>query len=92
MLFGALVFATSWWTVFGAEACATTPANRRILFEEQRIQRGTIRAADGQVLARSAQPGDRYERRYPTGELFAHPVGFSYLDIGRFGSRSATTR
>jgi peptidoglycan glycosyltransferase len=86
VLFGALVFASSWWTVFGAEGLRDNPANRRILFEEQRIKRGIIRAADGQVLAANrALPGDRYERRYGTGELFSHPVGFTSLDRGRIG-------
>jgi peptidoglycan glycosyltransferase len=86
VLFGALVFASSWWTVFGADGLRDNPANRRILFEEQMIKRGIIRAADGQVLAANrALPGNRYERRYPTGELFAHPVGFTSLDRGRIG-------
>jgi peptidoglycan glycosyltransferase len=86
VLFGALVFASSWWTVFGAEGLRDNPANRRILFEEQRIKRGIIRAADGRVLAANrALSGDRYERRYPAGELFSHPVGFTSLDRGRIG-------
>jgi peptidoglycan glycosyltransferase len=86
VLFAALVFASSWWTVFGAEGLRDNPNNRRILFEEQRIKRGIIRAADGEVLAANrALPGDRYERRYPTGELFSHPVGFTSLDRGRIG-------
>ena len=86
VLFGALVVASSWWTVFGAEGLRENPNNRRILFEEQRIKRGIIRAADGRVLAANrALPGERYERRYPTGELFAHPIGFTSLDRGRIG-------
>jgi peptidoglycan glycosyltransferase len=80
------VFASSWWSVFGAESLRDNPNNRRILFEEQRIKRGIIRAADGTVLAANRKlPQDRYERRYPTGELFAHPVGFTSLDRGRTG-------
>jgi peptidoglycan glycosyltransferase len=86
LLFGSLVFASSWWSVFGAESLRDNPNNRRILFEEQRIKRGIIRAADGTVLAANRKlPQDRYERRYPTGELFAHPVGFTSLDRGRTG-------
>ena len=30
-----------------------------------------------------AQEG--YERRYPTGEEFAHAIGYSYVDLGRTG-------
>jgi penicillin-binding protein A len=86
VLFGALVFASSWWTVFGAEGLRENPNNRRILFEEQRIKRGIIRAADGTVLAANrALPGERFERRYPTGDLFSHPIGFTSLDRGRTG-------
>jgi peptidoglycan glycosyltransferase len=86
VLFGLLVAFTSRWTVFEAEALRDNPNNRRILFEEQRIKRGIIRAADGTVLAANRVLGkDRYGRRYPTGELFAHPVGFTSLDRGRTG-------
>jgi peptidoglycan glycosyltransferase len=86
VLFGALVFASSWWSVFGAEGLNDNPNNRRLLFEEQRIKRGIIRAADGTVLAANrALSQDRWGRRYPTGELFAHPVGFTSLDRGRIG-------
>ena len=42
VLFGSLVVASSWWTVFGAEGLRDNPNNRRILFEEQRIKRGII--------------------------------------------------
>jgi len=86
VLFAVLVGFTSRWAVFEADALRDNPNNRRILFEEQRIKRGLIRAADGTVLAANRKlPQDRYERRYPTGELFAHPVGFTSLDRGRTG-------
>jgi penicillin-binding protein A len=86
VLFGLLVVFTSRWSVFEAEALRDNPNNRRLLFEEQRIKRGIIRAADGTVLAANrALSQDRYERRYPTGALFAQPVGFTSLDRGRIG-------
>jgi peptidoglycan glycosyltransferase len=86
VLFGLLVAFTSRWTVFEAEALRENPNNRRILFEEERIKRGIIRAADGTVLAANRPLSqDRFARRYPTGELFAHPVGFTSLDRGRIG-------
>ena len=55
VLFGVLVFATSWWSVFGAENLRDNAANRRPLLAEERIKRGTIRSADGKVLARSTK-------------------------------------
>jgi penicillin-binding protein A len=86
VLFAVLVAFTSRWTVFEAAALRDNPNNRRVLFEEQRIKRGIIRAADGTVLAANrALSQDRFERRYPTGQLFSHPVGFTSLDRGRTG-------
>jgi peptidoglycan glycosyltransferase len=86
LLFGVLVAFTSRWSVFEAQALRDNPNNRRILFEEQRIKRGIIRADDGSVLAANRRLSqDRWARRYPTGELFAQPVGFTSLDRGRLG-------
>ena len=67
VLFGVLVGFTSRWTVFGRRAsCATTQDNRRELLEQQRIQRGVIRAADGKLLAREVRKADETLRaRYP---------------------------
>ena len=69
VLFGVLVAFTSRWTVFEAEALRDNTLNRRELLQEQKIRRGTIRSADGKVLARSVPaPGDTFGRRYPTGD------------------------
>jgi len=68
VLFGLLVAFTSRWTVFEAEALRDNELNRRELLQEQRIRRGSIRAAGGEVLARSVRgPGDTFGRRYPAG-------------------------
>jgi penicillin-binding protein A len=84
ILFAALIAWTSRWTVFEAEELRDNALNRRELLEEQRIKRGPIRARDGTVLAGSRPgPGGTYSRRYPTSTLFAHPVGYSFLSVGR---------
>jgi penicillin-binding protein A len=86
LLFGVLVFATSWWSVFTASDLRANAANRRPLLAEERIKRGTIRSADGKVLARSVKiDKERYARRYPTREQFAHAIGYSFTSIGRSG-------
>jgi penicillin-binding protein A len=86
LLFGLLIAFTSRWTVFEAEALRDNALNRRELLQEQKIRRGTIRSADGTLLARSVRrPGDIYTRRYPTRDLFAHAVGYSFTTIGRAG-------
>jgi penicillin-binding protein A len=89
LMFAVLVGFTSRWTVFEASSLRANPLNRpRTLFEELRIQRGPILAADGSPLARSVRASEgNYQRVYPDGELFAFPVGFHYLepDIGATG-------
>jgi peptidoglycan glycosyltransferase len=85
LLFALLVGQTSRWTVFEAEALRDNELNRRELLEEQRIRRGPIRTHDGRLLARSVEGrAGTFSRRYPLGELFAHPVGYSFIDIGRY--------
>jgi peptidoglycan glycosyltransferase len=86
LLFAVLVAFTSRWTVFEAQALRKNTANHRVLLAEERIKRGVIRAADGEVLAGSRPiDAERFARRYPTGELFAHPVGFFSIDRGKTG-------
>jgi peptidoglycan glycosyltransferase len=86
VLFGVLVAFTSRWTVFDAHALRDNPKNHRQLIEEQQIRRGLIRAGDDSVLARSLQQPDKsYVRSYPSGRLFSHAVGYSFVRQGRAG-------
>ena len=85
-LFTALVFATSWWSVFTRDQLLDNPKNKRELLEEQRIHRGIIKGDGNDVLARSVRRRDgTYTRRYPTGRLFSHAVGYAYTTLGRSG-------
>jgi peptidoglycan glycosyltransferase len=86
LLFALLVAFTSRWTVFEASSLRDNPLNARRLLEQQRIKRGEIVAADGTLLARSI-PGreSTYTRVYPTGPLFAHPVGYYFTQLGAAG-------
>jgi penicillin-binding protein A len=85
VLFAVLVFATSWWTEFGAERLRDNPLNRRELLEQATIKRGRITADDGTVLARSVRgQGDTYKRVYPSS-IFSHEVGYSFTTLGRAG-------
>jgi penicillin-binding protein A len=86
VLFAVLVGFTSRWSVFQAEALRNNPNNHRQVLEEQLVQRGLIRARDGALLAGNrALTGKRYTRRYPTGPLFALPVGYNSFRFGRAG-------
>jgi penicillin-binding protein A len=89
LLFGTLVYFTSKWAVFDADELEGKTANRRPLIEEQQIPRGEILTADGVLVAESLPEGGGrkpvYVRRYPQGGLFGHPVGYSFVDVGRSG-------
>lgn len=89
LLFSLLVLFTSNWSVFDAEDLEAKTANKRPLLEQQKIKRGEIRSADGELLAvsepRGKGEGKRFVRSYPTGELFGNPVGYDFVDEGRTG-------
>ena len=90
VLFVAVVGFTSYWSVIDAENLRDNPENRRLLLEEAQIERGTITTADGELIAESVPIGSTegekfFERRYPLGELFSHPVGYYFLESGRSG-------
>ena len=90
VLFAVLIVFTSRWTVFEAQSLADKPTNRRALIEEQKIPRGLIFARDGRtVLARNVPHGSgqnrTFTRTYPSGELFSHSVGYSFVRNGRRG-------
>jgi len=85
-LFVVLIAFTTYWSVFEADELEANRANKRPLLEEQQIRRGLIIARDGTVIARNRAVGDSprfYERTYPEGGLFGHPVGYSFVERGR---------
>jgi peptidoglycan glycosyltransferase len=89
LLFAVLIGFTSYWSVFDADNLRAEPANKRDELQEARIPRGQIRTADGEVIARSfKRPDDTYRRRYPLGDLFGHPIGYSYANIGSTGTEA----
>lgn len=84
LMFGVLVGGTTWWTVVDAKSLNNDHGdqNRRALLRGLKVRRGVIRAADGQVIAKSVKQSDgTYSRRYPLGDLFGHPIGYSYTSI-----------
>jgi penicillin-binding protein A len=89
LLFALLVAFTSRWTIFEASSLRQSPLNARALLQQQRIDRGPILAADGAVLAHSVRGAEGvYQRTYPSGEEFAHAIGYSYIDLGSSGLES----
>ncbi|MEX1141897.1 MAG: penicillin-binding protein 2 [Thermoleophilaceae bacterium] len=90
VLFAVLIAFTSRWTVFEAASLRDQVLNKRPLLEQQQVPRGLIVSGDARgVLARSTPDGRGpqrvYERSYPAGDLFAHAVGYSYIERGMTG-------
>lgn len=86
LMFLALVGATSWWTIVKADELNNDHPreNTRALVRSLKIQRGTIRADDGSIIARSVKDEHGlYRRLYPQGARFGHPVGYSFVGRGQ---------
>lgn len=84
LLFALLVVFTSRWTVFESKKLNSNVLNKRTLIDELKIKRGRILADNGTVLAKSVPgPSGTWTRTYPTGPLFAQPVGYSIASQGR---------
>ena len=93
VLFAGLVVFTSRWAVLEADELEANPDNRRLLIQEQQIERGTITTSDGVLIAESnpvggagGNPNQRvFQRTYPEGTLFGNPVGYSFVEVERSG-------
>lgn len=89
VLFALLIGFTSNWSVFQAEDLEAKSVNKRPLFEAQQIKRGRIFSSDGDLIAESVKEGRgenfQYVRRYPEGDLFGNPIGYSFLTQGQLG-------
>ncbi len=92
LLFAILLGVSSYravlWPILDPRGYANDQSlNRRALLEEEIHPRGQILADHDEKLAESKNEGTeempRYVRDYPTGSLFAHPVGYSFLNCGR---------
>jgi peptidoglycan glycosyltransferase len=88
-LYALLLGFTSYWSIFDAEGLEENPDNRRPLLLEQKIKRGDILTEDGEVIARSVPEGrgesQIFVRRYPEGDLYGNPIGYSFVERGRVG-------
>jgi peptidoglycan glycosyltransferase len=85
----ALIVGTTYWQAWAAPSLAERRDNAIKVVAQFTIKRGAIFARDGTVLARNRPRKVKgqtfYFRRYPTGELFAHAVGYSTQARSRAG-------
>lgn len=89
LLMAALVLNLTFLMVFEAPALAANPYNTRRVAEEMRQERGAILTADDVPLAESVASGDEFRRRYPSGTLASHLVGYADIRLGKSGLESA---
>jgi penicillin-binding protein A len=90
VMLAALIVATTYWQVWAAPALAERRDNSIQRVAEFQVDRGRIFASDGRtLLARNVRKkvGGKtlFFRRYPTGGLFAHAVGYSTQVRSRTG-------
>src|SRR5262245_27027455 len=88
VLFGLLFLRLTQIQVVQASDFNQRPDNQRQVESNFNKERGTISSIDGTVLARSVETGSaryRFQREYPTNELFAHVVGTYSIMFGASG-------
>lgn len=90
-LFAILIAATARWTVVEADDLNQNALNHRPQLETARVPRGTIRASDGTLLARSVKLKDgTYTRRYTQAAQDASQlIGYAYTNAGLDGMELA---
>jgi peptidoglycan glycosyltransferase len=89
-LLAALIVGTTYWQTWAAAGLADRQDNAIQRVAQFSIKRGKIRAANGMILATNRRKRTKsgetlYFRRYPTGGLFAHVVGYSTVSRARTG-------
>lgn len=86
VLYIVLFAALNYWQVDRTDELAAEPTNTRALIRQYDKPRGPIVSADGVIVARSVQTlGDsdvKFQRNYPTGDLFANVVGYHSFGLG----------
>ena len=85
--YAALFLQVNRLTVFQADSLNDEPRNLRAVVRDFSRPRGTIETVDGVVVAQSVESNDqfKFQRQYPTGELFAHVTGFFAFQLGSAG-------
>ncbi len=84
VLFAALFLQLNVVQVVRADRYDADPANNRAVVRDFTRSRGSIISADGVVVAESVPSTDRYryQRTYPTGDLFANVAGYFSFTLG----------
>lgn len=90
-LFFVLILQLTYLQVVDADNLENNPKNTRTLINKFTKPRGDIITADDVTVATSSPSDDewKYQRQYPTGELFGHITGFQSFRFGNTGVESS---
>ncbi|TDQ52318.1 peptidoglycan D,D-transpeptidase FtsI family protein [Actinorugispora endophytica] len=87
-LFGVLLLNVTWIQAVQAEWLQDHEFNRRDTAERLTTPRGPIQVGNEQIASSSlVEESGQYQRAYPEGEVYAHPVGV-FNPMGNFGIES----
>jgi penicillin-binding protein A len=83
----ALFAMLTYTSVLHADTYNANPLNNRDVVRSFAQNRGSIQSADGIILAESVPSDDKYkyQRRYPSGDLFGHITGWYSFALGSDG-------
>ena len=80
LIFGVAVYMV-YFKIAGSRNVVNNPNNALLSKLEEKVVRGSILSADGEILAKSSQADDgSYYRYYPYSSAFAHVVGTSAVN------------
>lgn len=87
VLFFILILQLTYLQVVDAKNLENNPKNTRTLINKFTKPRGDIITADNVIVATSIASKDewKFQRKYPTGELFGHITGFQSFRFGNTG-------
>ena len=88
VLLGLIVLTLTYVQIIRGPEYRDDPRNPRLLAARAGRERGPIVDRDGRPIAESIEVSSQtatFEREYPLGSLFAHPVGYSTFLFGDRG-------
>ena len=74
-----------YWQVVQADTLLENPANKRLIYMENRVTRGGIFDRNGEIIAQTQVLNGKKARVTPKGEMFEPLLGYSSLTLGATG-------
>lgn len=86
LCFLSIIFYLTYFNLYVADKIVSDPTNKRMVYAENEVLRGSILERNGKVLAESKRAEDGSQiRTYKSGELYAHATGYSSINFSKTG-------